>query len=313
MKSTVGNMTDLTDIKDLYKKCRLCPRKCGVNRAVGERGFCGAGANPYVARAALHQWEEPCLSGTNGSGTVFFSGCSLGCVFCQNAEISRGAAGKEIDTARLSDIFLELEEKGAHNINLVSSSHYTPSVIEALDLAKARGLKIPIVYNSSGYESADTLRLLEGYIDIYLPDFKYVSSVLSEKYSHAKDYSERAKETLAEMVRQQPRAVFDESGIMQRGVIVRHLMLPDCARDSRAVLEYLYKTYGDSIYISIMRQFTPTAELTESHPELFRRITDKEYGRMLDFCDALGIERGFSQETGCEEESFIPPFDLEGV
>ena len=155
-------MTDLTDVKDLYKKCRLCPRKCGVNRAVGERGFCGAGANPYVARAALHQWEEPCLSGTNGSGTVFFSGCSLGCVFCQNAEISRGAAGKEIDTARLSDIFLELEEKGAHNINLVSSSHYTPSVIEALDLAKARGLKIPVVYNSSGYESADTLRLLEG-------------------------------------------------------------------------------------------------------------------------------------------------------
>ncbi len=306
-------MTDLTDIKDLYKKCRLCPRKCGVNRAVGERGVCGGGVNPFVARASLHQWEEPCLSGTNGSGTVFFSGCSLGCVFCQNAEISRGAAGKEIDTARLCDIFLELEEKGAHNINLVSSSHYTPSVIEALDLSRSRGLKIPVVYNSSGYESTDTLRLLEGYIDIYLPDFKYISPVLSEKYSHAKDYSERAKEALAEMIRQQPRAVFDENGIMQKGVIVRHLMLPDCARDSRAVLEYLYKTYGDSIYISLMRQFTPTAELRDKHPELFRKITDKEYGRMLDFCDTLGIERGFSQDAGCEEESFIPPFDLEGV
>lgn len=306
-------MTDLTDIKDLYKKCRLCPRKCGVNRAVGERGVCGGGVNPFVARASLHQWEEPCLSGANGSGTVFFSGCSLGCVFCQNAEISRGAAGKEIDTARLCDIFLELEEKGAHNINLVSSSHYTPSVIEALDLSRSRGLKIPVVYNSSGYESTDTLRLLEGYIDIYLPDFKYISPVLSEKYSHAKDYSERAKEALAEMIRQQPRAVFDENGIMQKGVIVRHLMLPDCARDSRAALEYLHKTYGDSIYISLMRQFTPTAELRDKHPELFRKITDKEYGRMLDFCDTLGIERGFSQDAGCEEESFIPPFDLEGV
>ncbi len=303
----------MTDIKELYRNCRLCPRECGVDRNDGERGFCGAGASPFVARAALHHWEEPCLSGTRGSGTVFFSGCSLRCVFCQNSEISRGAWGKEIDSTRLSEIFTELEEKGAHNINLVTSAHYTPSVIEALDKAKARGLNIPVVYNSSGYESVNTLRILAGYIDIYLPDFKYISAALSEKYSHSPDYAERAKAALSEMVRQQPRAVFDSDGIMQRGVIVRHLMLPEAARDSRAVLEYLHKTYGDSIYISLMRQFTPQSSLEGEYPELCRKITDREYSRMLDFCDALGIERGFSQDSGCEDESFIPPFNTDGV
>ena len=304
-------MTDLTDVKDLYKKCRLCPRKCGVNRAVGERGFCGAGANPYVARAALHQWEEPCLSGTNGSGTVFFSGCSLGCVFCQNAEISRGAAGKEIDTARLSDIFLELEEKGAHNINLVSSSHYTPSVIEALDLAKARGLKIPVVYNSSGYESADTLRLLEGYIDIYLPDFKYLTPEIARKYSMAADYPAHASESLEYMVKRLGDAVFADDGMMTRGVIVRHLLLPGQLSESKKVLDYLYSSYGNCIYYSLMSQYTPTSGLNrERYPELTRRVTTYEYNKLIDYALSLGIKNGFTQEREAAKESFIPDFGV---
>lgn len=235
-----------------FSACRICPKNCGVNREIGETGFCRAGANLTVARAALHHWEEPCISGSRGSGTVFFAGCNLGCVFCQNAKISRGGAGKEITADRLYEIFFELERKGAHNINLVTPSHFLPKILPVIRRAKENGFKIPFVMNCGGYESVDSLKALEGLIDIYLPDFKYISPKLAEKYSHAPNYAEIAKAALSEMVRQQPACCFSEDGLLTRGVIVRHLLLPGQIKDAKAVLSYLFKTYGNQIFISIM-------------------------------------------------------------
>lgn len=294
-----------------YEVCRLCPRACGVNRVKGERGFCGMGVQPVVARAALHFWEEPCISGKNGSGTVFFSGCNLRCVFCQNQEISRGRTGKEISTDRLSEIFLELQEKGAHNINLVTGVLFTPSVAVALKQAKEKGLQIPIVYNCGGYESVEALHLLEGLVDIYLPDFKYWGCDVAERYSHAKDYPDRAKEALKEMVRQVGEPVFSPDGILQKGVVVRHLLLPGQRKEAEAILNYLYRTYGDDIYISIMNQYTPMAQSSDKNLE--RKVTTYEYDKTIDFALNLGIKNGFMQEGNTASESFIPPFDLEGV
>lgn len=294
-----------------YEVCRLCPRACGVNRVKGERGFCGMGVQPVVARAALHFWEEPCISGKNGSGTVFFSGCNLRCVFCQNQEISRGRTGKEISTDRLSEIFLELQEKGAHNINLVTGVLFTPSVAVALKQAKEKGLQIPIVYNCGGYESVEALHLLEGLVDIYLPDFKYWGCDVAERYSHAKDYPDRAKEALKEMVRQVGEPVFSPDGILQKGVVVRHLLLPGQRKEAEAILDYLYRTYGDDIYISIMNQYTPMAQSSDKNLE--RKVTTYEYDKTIDFALNLGIKNGFMQEGNTASESFIPPFDLEGV
>lgn len=291
--------------------CTLCPRKCNIDR-VAHKGVCGAADTLKVARAALHFWEEPCISADEGSGTVFFSGCPLHCVYCQNSAISNGRAGKEISVARLAEIFLELQEKGANNINLVTPTHFVPEIIEALKLAKEKGLRLPVVYNCGGYESVESLRLLEGLVDIYLPDMKYHSRFLSKKYSNAPDYFETATRALGEMVRQTGGALFDERGIMLRGVIVRHLVLPTHADDSKRVLEYLYKTYGDKIYISIMNQFTPN-EGCKSYPELIRTVTAKEYDEVVGFAERLGINRGFTQESGTASESFIPPFDCEGV
>lgn len=296
-------------------KCDLCPRKCLVDRKKGEKGICGQTENLKVARAALHFWEEPCISGDAGSGAVFFSGCPLHCVFCQNENIANGTVGKEISLERLVDIFLELQEKGANNINLVTPGHFVPQIVKALDQAKKEGLTLPVVYNTSSYETVDTIKRLEGYVDIYLPDFKYMSQVLSKKYSHAPDYAEVAKAAIAEMVRQTGKAVFvngDEDNLILRGTIVRHLTLPGCMEDSMQILKYLHETYGDMIYISIMNQFTPLSNL-EKYPELNRRITDEEYETLVDYAIEIGIENGFIQEGDTAEESFIPAFDCEGV
>ena len=296
-------------------KCDLCPRKCLVDRKKGEKGICGQTENLKVARAALHFWEEPCISGDTGSGAVFFSGCPLHCVFCQNENIANGTVGKEISLERLVDIFLELQEKGANNINLVTPGHFVPQIVKALDQARREGLTLPVVYNTSSYETVDTIKMLEGYVDIYLPDFKYMSPVLSKKYSHAPDYAEVAKAAIAEMVRQTGKAVFvngDEDNLILSGTIVRHLTLPGCMEDSMQILKYLHETYGDTIYISIMNQFTPLSNL-EKYPELNRKITDEEYETLVDYAIEIGIENGFIQEGDTAEESFIPAFDCEGV
>ena len=296
-------------------KCDLCPRKCLVDRKKGEKGICGQTENLKVARAALHFWEEPCISGDAGSGAVFFSGCPLHCVFCQNENIANGTVGKEISLERLVDIFLELQEKRANNINLVTPGHFVPQIVKALDQARKEGLTLPVVYNTSSYETVDTIKMLEGYVDIYLPDFKYMSPVLSKKYSHAPDYAEVAKAAIAEMVRQTGKAVFvngDEDNLILSGTIVRHLTLPGCMADSMQILKYLHDTYGDMIYISIMNQFTPLSNL-EKYPELNRRITDEEYETLVDYAIEIGIENGFIQEGNTAEESFIPAFDCEGV
>lgn len=295
-----------------YTCCMLCPRNCGVDRTKGEIGFCGMSDKIRVARAALHMWEEPCLSFKNGSGTVFFSGCSMRCIFCQNYEISTNRFGKNITVERLADIFLELQEKGAHNINLVSPTHFLPSIIEALKLAKKKGLFLPIVYNTSGYEKVSTLKQLEGLVDIYLPDMKYVSEGLSFSYSKAKDYRDVALLAIKEMVRQVGPSVFDEQGIMKKGVIVRHLLLPNQLEDSKRVISSLYELFHDDIWFSIMNQYTPLPQVKDI-PSLNRKVTDEEYNQLIDYAISLGIKQAYIQEGETQSESFIPLFDLEGV
>lgn len=298
----------MCDIFDM-SKCRLCPRECGVNRIRGERGYCGESADIRAAKVSLHMWEEPCLTGPYGSGTVFFSGCPLHCVYCQNAVIANGSVGWKLDQERLSEIFLEQQERKASNINLVTAGHFLPIVIEALKTAKGNGLTIPVVYNTSGYEKAEALKGLEGLVDIYLPDFKYMDRTLAGRYSRAADYPEVAKAALDEMVRQTKGAVFDGE-LLKRGTLVRHLLLPGQLKDSMEILTYLYRRYGDSIYISIMNQFTPAGErLEKEYPELNRRVLEEEYEALVDFAIDLGIENGFIQEGETAEESFIPEFD----
>lgn len=295
-----------------YEDCLLCPRKCGINRSTGQTGVCGVSSEIKVARAALHYWEEPCISGKKGSGAVFFSGCSLHCVFCQNREISDGKAGKVISKERLSDIFMELAVKGANNINLVTPGQYIPDIVWAVNDAKSRGMKLPIIYNTSGYENVTELRLLEGIVDVYLPDFKYMDSTLSAMYSRAKDYPSVAKQALSEMVRQQPDVVIDDAtGLIQKGVIVRQLLLPGHVNDAKAVLKYLYDTYHDHVYISMMSQFTPIA--LKDYPEINRTVTRREYERLIDYALEIGITNAFIQEGDVAKDSFIPAFDCEGV
>ena len=297
----------------LLSNCILCPRKCGSDRISGKTGYCGMPANLMVARAALHMWEEPCISGATGSGTVFFSGCNLKCVYCQNHSIALGDCGKAITIQRLAEIFLELQEKGAANINLVTPTHYIPQIRQTLILAKENGLTLPIVYNTGSYESIDALRLLEGLVDIYLPDLKYYSSDLSLEYSHAGDYFQVATAAIAEMCRQVGSPVFDEdTGMMKRGMIVRHLVLPGQTKDSKKILRHLYETFGNNIYISIMNQYTPLPHVAQI-PELNRSVTLEEYDRVINFALHLGIQNAFIQEGETATESFIPPFDLEGV
>lgn len=295
-----------------YEDCLLCPRKCGINRSTGQTGVCGVSSEIKVARAALHYWEEPCISGKKGSGAVFFSGCSLHCVFCQNREISDGKEGKVISKERLSDIFIELVDKGANNINLVTPGQYIPDIVWAVNDAKSRGMKLPIIYNTSGYENVTELKLLEGIVDVYLPDFKYMDSTLSAMYSRAKDYPSVAKQALSEMVRQQPDVVIDDAtGLIQKGVIVRQLLLPGHVNDAKAVLKYLYDTYHDHVYISMMSQFTPIA--LKDYPEINRTVTRREYERLVDYALKIGITNAFIQEGDVAKDSLIPAFDCEGV
>ena len=295
-----------------YEDWLLCPRKCGINRSTGQTGVCGVSSEIKVARAALHYWEEPCISGKRGSGAVFFSGCSLHCVFCQNREISDGKAGKVISKERLSDIFMELAVKGANNIILVTPGQYIPDIVWAVNDAKSRGMKLPIIYNTSGYENVTELKLLEGIVDVYLPDFKYMDSTLSARYSRAKDYPSVAKQALSEMVRQQPDVVIDDAtGLIQKGVIVRQLLLPGHVNDAKAVLKYLYDTYHDHVYISMMSQFTPIA--LKDYPEINRTVTRREYERLVDYALEIGITNAFIQEGDVAKDSFIPAFDCEGV
>lgn len=302
----------MNQLSELLSNCTLCPRNCKVDRTAGKTGYCGMPAAITAARAALHLWEEPCLVGQNGSGTVFFSGCNLKCVFCQNHDIAVGRSGKEISVSHLAEIFLQLQEKGAANINLVTPTHYIPQIRSALLLAKQSGLHLPIVYNCGGYEKADSLCLLDGLIDIYLPDFKYCSSELSSKYSNAPDYYVRACESLAEMYRQTGPCIFDDGEILQRGIIVRHLILPGQTKDSKKILHYLHDTYHDNIWISIMNQYTPLPHIA-AFPELNRKVSEEEYERVVNYAIRIGIENAFIQEGETAEESFIPPFNLEGI
>lgn len=288
--------------------CTLCPRNCAVDR--GETngcGVCGVGVMPKIARAALHMWEEPCISGTRGSGAVFFSGCSLRCAFCQNEDISHGGAGEYVTVERLADIFRELEDQGAHNINLVTAAHFAPAVVAALDIYRPH---IPIVYNSSGYEKIETLRMLEGYIDIYLPDFKYIDPAMGRLLSGAADYPDVAKAAIAEMRRQTGPAVYGEDGMMLRGTQIRHLILPGLTGDAMRILSYIKDNWPD-VPVSLMGQYTPCGRAMNI-PGMNRRITKKEYDRVLAHMDAIGLS-GYRQALDSADGRFTPAFDLTGV
>lgn len=352
--------------------CILCPRNCKANRTAGAAGFCGAPADIRVARASLHMWEEPCISGRRGSGTVFFVGCNLKCVYCQNYAIARGGmspgpgdnpekndpgaadkstelgmqdmviGGKSLSVEELADLFLRMEAVGAHNINLVTAGHYVPGVRDALIRAKVQGLGIPVVYNSSGYELPETLRMLDGLVDIYMPDFKYMSPNLAARYSRAPDYPEVAKAALKEMFRQVGRPVFERaseeefSGInrnhlpdcgneepgtdettsavlMKRGMLVRYLLLPGCVIDGKRIMKYLYEIWHDDIWISVMNQYTPQPEQLRDFPELNRKVTGREYDSLLDYAIRLGIQNAYMQEGEAARESFIPDFHDPGL
>ena len=287
-------------------KCDICPRKCGVNREKGELGFCQMKDKIKIARYSLHYWEEPIISGETGSGTIFFSGCNLKCIFCQNYKISSENIGKEISVERLKEICLELQNMGANNINLVTGTHFLPLIKEALILAKKEGLTIPIVYNTSSYENVDSLKEMEGLIDIYLPDLKYYDNKLAENFSLANNYFEIATNAIKEMVRQTGKPVI-ENNIMKKGVIVRHLLLPNHLEDSKKIIKYLHDTYNEDIYISIMNQYTPIKKF-DKYPELNRTLTDKEYDELVNYACDLNITQAFIQEGETCKESFIPDF-----
>ena len=295
----------------IYSECKLCPRNCNVDRSINV-GFCKSSDKLKVARAALHYWEEPCISGKDGSGTVFFSGCNLNCCFCQNYNISNDCFGKEITVERLGDIFLELQDKGANNINLVTAVQYVPSIIKALDNVKHK-LRIPVVYNSGGYESVHTLDILKDYVDIYLPDIKYFDKELSKKYSYASDYFERASEAVLKMIDNAGELKFNNKGIMERGVIVRHMVLPSCYKDSIKILNWVNDNLPkDKFLISLMSQYTPFYKASE-YPEINRRVTTYEYNKVVDEALRLGLDSGYIQEKSSAKEEYTPPFDLEGV
>ncbi len=300
-----GNKHPLSD-------CTICPRTCHVNRLAGETGYCRTGAGIVLARAALHMWEEPCISGERGSGTVFFSGCSLGCVYCQNEKIAKNHIGKEVTIERLVEIYFELKSQGAANINLVTPTHMLYAVIRSITVAKQQGFDLPFVYNCGGYEKAESLRLLDGLIDVYLTDFKYYDNTLARRYSNAPNYASYASESLQEMVRQTGEAIFNEENMMTKGVIVRHLVLPGCVQDSKRIVKYLYHTYKDQIYISLMNQYTPLPHVAD-YPEINRKVTEAEYDEVVEYAIELGVENGFIQEGETANESFIPDFDITGV
>ena len=298
---------------DLYTSCQLCPRNCKADRQHGQTGFCHMPADLKVARAALHMWEEPCISGKAGSGAIFFSGCSVGCVFCQNHAFFHRPRAARYFYRETGHIFLELQTKGANNINLVTPEHYAPSIALALAMAKAKGLHLPIICNCSGYSSLTALRILSDHVNVWLPDFKYYSpeSYPENILMHRTILQWPVRRWF--MYEQAGDPVFDDNGIIQKGIIVRHLTLPGCMEDSRKVIHYLHETYGDKIYISIMNQFTPVSELLSDYPELNHTISASDYDALVDYAIDIGVENGFIQEGETAKESFIPPFDNEGV
>lgn len=308
--------------------CQLCPRACGVDRAAGKRGVCGAAADVVVARAALHQWEEPPISGNRGSGTIFFSHCPLGCVYCQNQVIAAGEAGVPVSVERVADMCLDLQKQGALNINFVTPTHYAPQARRAVAIARRNGLSLPIVWNTSGYETVQAVRDNVGVVDVYLTDFKYMSAELAKRYSAAPDYPQVALAALDEMVRctGQPEAdEIDGMPRLTRGVVVRHLMLPGALEDSKRVVRAVWERYGDAVLLSLMNQYTPVLadaaaagdawaqRQLQRCPELAQRVPDEDYEALLDYADSLGIEDYFWQQGGAAKESFIPAFDLTGV
>jgi len=300
---------------NMLKNCRICPRKCGINR-YEHIGACGAGAEVLAAKAFLHQWEEPCISGSRGSGTVFFSGCNLKCVFCQNHDISQSksgeTAGKEISTGHLAEIFLKLQEQGAHNINLVSPTPYALHIIEAVKKAKKAGLSVPVVYNTNGYEASETLELLKGTIDIYLPDLKYYSDTYAVKYSSAGNYFNNAAKAILAMFEQVGYPVFNDSGIMQKGVLIRHLILPELLDDSKKILRWIKDNLGEQAYVSLMCQYTPMFNAGK-YEEINRKLDEWEYDLIIDYFFKIGLENGFVQEHSSATSDYVPDFDLSGI
>ncbi len=297
---------------EILNSCKLCSRKCNVNRNNGEIGFCKATNKVKIARAALHFWEEPPISMDKGSGTVFFSHCNLNCVFCQNHDISQEFKGIEISIKRLSEIFLELQDKKANNINLVTPTHYVPQIIEALKIAKNNGLTIPILYNTNSYDSLETIKLLKGYVDVYLPDFKYFNDKYALKYSKVTNYAENTIAVIDEMIKQTGSPKFDSEGRIIKGVIVRHLMLPGLLFDSKKVIDILHNRYGNNIYISIMNQYVPMFH-AQFYPEINKKLNSKHYQSLIDYAANIGIKNGFIQENGANTESYIPKFNFEGI
>ena len=293
----------------ILKKCSLCPRGCKVNRLNGEVGFCGAGAKVKIARAALHFWEEPCISGEEGSGTVFFSCCNMKCIYCQNYRISALNQGAEVSAEELSAKFLDLQKQGASNINLVTPTHFIPQLTDALSHAKKSGLRIPIVYNCGGYESVEALKMLAGYVNIYMPDMKYYNDKYAVEFSSAPNYFTTAQKAINEMFSQVGKPCFDERGIMQKGVIVRHMMLPGLMFDTKRIIDYLYETYGDDIYISLMSQYTPMPNVS-GNKKLNRKISTEYYNAMVEYCIEKGIKNAFIQDGSSATESFIPEFNI---
>ncbi|MBA5851952.1 radical SAM protein [Clostridium sp. cel8] len=297
---------------DELKKCNLCSRNCYVDRLRGNLGFCKAGKNVKIAKVSLHKWEEPCISGTKGSGTIFFSNCNLKCVFCQNHIISSEHFGKEISINRLSEIFLEQQKRGAHNINLVSPTHYIPQIKQAISIAKSKGLNLPILFNTNSYANLESIKSLRGYIDVYLPDFKYFDDKYAIKYSSAPNYFNIASKNIHEMVKQVGKIKFDKDGIIKKGVIIRHLMLPGLLFDSKKIMDYINKNFSHSVYISLMNQYTPTYKAYK-FPEINKKLNPKHYYSMINYCISIGLTNGFVQDTGTSSKDFIPDFNLDGV
>lgn len=297
---------------NLLKNCNLCIRKCNIDRINGEIGFCRATDRVKIARASLHMWEEPPISGDIGSGTVFFSNCNLKCVFCQNHEISQESIGKDITIERLADIFLELQDKNAANINLVTPTHYVPHIIEAIDIARTKGLSIPILYNTNSYDSVETIKLLKGYIDVYLPDFKYFNDKYAIKYSNAPRYEENIIPVLKEMYNQVGPVQFDNNGFITKGIIIRHLMLPGLLFDSKKILDKIYSVFQDNVYISIMNQYTPMFNASK-YPEINKSLNPKHYDALIDYASSIGITKGFIQESGTNSTAYVPNFNFEGI
>ena len=297
---------------DMLDNCNLCIRNCNINRNKNIIGVCKTDNIIKIARADLHFWEEPCISGAKGSGTVFFSNCNLKCVFCQNHKISQNGFGKQVTIERLAEIFIELQNKGANNINLVTPTHYVPLIIESIKIAKSKGLILPIVYNTNSTDTLETIKALNGYIDIYLPDFKYFDDKYSIKYSKIKGYSKNVIEIISEMIKQVGEPVFDENNIMKKGVIVGHLMLPGLLFDSKKVIDSIYNNFGDHVFISLMNQYTPLYN-AKDYPEINKSVNPKLYDSLINYALSIGVKNGFIQGGGTDTEEFVPDFNNKGV